>query len=164
MLYRLLRVALASAFLTAMTLTSAPRVVAQGGFDLAVSVAGPTRVQSTRDSSFTVTVRNLGPDTATNTVVGAGMGDWFNAVSFVCNDSGGGQGLGGCVMAPLAPGDSMTATMTVNVCCLVRHEVRHAWVAASVGPVDGNYDTWTELNDQNDWVQYDVFIIGKQVH
>lgn len=163
MLHRLIGAVLASVFLVGATLASAPAVAAEGGFDLAVSMTGPTRIMSTRDYSFTVTVTNMGPETASNTIVGAGMGDWFNAVSFVCNDADHDRGIGGCVMAPLARGDSMTATMTVNVCCLVRQEDRHAWVAASVGPVNGDYEGWNELGIDNDWVQYDVFIIGRRV-
>jgi hypothetical protein len=38
-----------------------------------------------------------------------------------------------------------------------------AEVAASVGPVDGDYASWNELDSDNDWVQYDVFIIGRRV-
>ena len=163
MLHRMIGGVLASVFLIGTTLASAPVVAAEGGFDLAVSVAGPTRVMSTRDYAFTVTVTNLGPDTASNTVVGAGMGDWFNAVSFVCNDTTGDRGVGGCLMDPLASGHSMTATMTVNVCCLVRGETRHAWVGASVGPLNGDYEAWNEIDAENDWSQYDVFIIGKRV-
>jgi Domain of unknown function DUF11 len=163
MLHRMIGGVLAGVLLIGTSLASAPVVAAEGGFDLAVSMTGPTRVMSTRDYSFTVTVTNLGPETASNTVVGAGMGDWFNAVSFVCNDANGDRGVGGCAMAPLASGRSMTATMTVNVCCLVRHEDRHAWVAAGIGPVDGDYEGWNEINVDNDWVQYDVFIIGKRV-
>jgi hypothetical protein len=163
MRHRLIGALVASVFLVGTTLASAPTVAAQEGFDLAVSVTGPTRVMSTRDYSFTVTVTNLGPETASYTVIGAGMGDWFNPVSFVCNDANGDRGLGGCVMAPLAKGRSMTATMTVNVCCLVHGEDRNAWVAASVGPADGDDSAWNEVNLDNDWVQFDVFIIGKRV-
>ena len=160
MLRRLSRIGIAGSLVVALALTTAPSVFATGGFDLTVSLSGPTRIKSTSDYTYKITVTNLGPETATDLHVSGGGGDWFNPVSVQCP---GGTNVAGCDLADLAPGATVTATYTLNVCCLVRHETRHAWLEAAVGPSDGSWDTWNDPNLENNSATFHVFITGKQV-
>ena len=157
---RLTRIGIAGSLLVALAWTSVPSVLATGGFDLTLSLTGPTRIKSTGDSAYTITVKNLGPETATDLHISGGGGDWFNPVSVECPGS---TNVAGCDPADLAPGATVTATYTLNVCCLVREENRHAWLDAMVGPRDGAWDTWNDPNLDNNYAAFDVFIIGKRV-
>jgi hypothetical protein len=161
MRHRLIRAGIAASLFLALAFSSAPGAFATGGFDLTLSLSGPTRIKSTGTYTYTITVQNLGPETATNLHVSGGGGDWFNPVSVQCPGS---SNVAGCDLADLAPGATVTATYTLNVCCLVRHEMRHAWLDAMVGPSDGAWDAWSDPNLENNYAVFDVFIIGKQIH
>jgi len=162
MQHRATRITLASMILVGLSLTSAPAVAAQEpkSADLALSMTGPTRIKSTDDFAYTITVTNLGPGPATDLHISGGGGDWFNPVSLRCHDNGS-SSTAGCDPNDLAAGSSVTATYTVNVCCLVRNEDRHAWLDARVGDRFG-----VEMNDpnlDNNYASLDAFIIGRRV-
>jgi uncharacterized protein DUF11 len=159
---RVVRLALSAGLLMGFALGSAPAVAAQQvPFDLSLTMTGPTRIHSTQDYSYLVTVTNLGPGTATNLSIVGGMFDQFNAVSMRCLDNGS-TGSAGCNPNDLPSGASVQAIFTVNVCCLVRHENRHADLSATVIDRDGN--ALDDPNLDNNTMSLTVFIIGKQVH
>ncbi len=123
--------------------------------DLSISMSGPARVKSKALVEYTITVTNLGPETATKISIMGGGGDQFDPVSMQCQDNGS-SGQTSCQPDDLAPGASVLATYRLSVCCLFKGENRHAFVAASVGQELGPDPNLV-------WLQQDVFIIGGRV-
>lgn len=156
MVVRLARATLIGALAIGLTLTWAGIVVAQeGGADLSLAFSGPNRVKSDTVVEYTITVTNNGPETATDLFITGGGGDQFDTLSTHCQDNGD-FGQSTCVPSDLAPGATMVATMTVNVCCLVRGENRTASIGASVSATN-------DPNPDNNSFQEDVFIIGRRI-
>jgi uncharacterized protein DUF11 len=153
--FRLARAALIGALAVGLALPWAGVVVAQEGADVSLAFSGPNRVKSDTVVVYTITVTNNGPEIATGLFIIGGGGDQFDTLSMHCQDSGS-FGQSTCVPSDLAPGASMVATMTVNVCCLVRGESRTASIGASVSAAN-------DPNPDNDSFQKDVFIIGRRI-
>jgi hypothetical protein len=157
---RMFRAGFAGILLVGLILSSAPGVFAASSADLSVTMTGPTRIKSGGYYIYTITVTNLGPDTATRIDVIGGGGDQIDQVSMQCQDNGS-FGQSECQPSDLAPGASMVATYTLRVSGLVQHENRHAFVAAWAGQdyADPNPDP----NLDNNQVLLSVFIYGKQL-
>ncbi len=156
---RLVRATLMGVILMGLTLATTGGVVAQGGADLSISFSGPVRVKSAAMVTYTITVTNLGPETARAIWIGGGGGDQFDSVSMQCQDNGS-FGQSGCHPSDLVAGASVVATYRVSVCCLVRQENRHAFVGVSVSQ---DIIPDPDPNLANNWAQKDVFIIGRRV-
>jgi hypothetical protein len=154
---RLLRAGIACAFLMGLVLSSAPGVLAATTADLSIAMSGPSRIKSGGVYTYTITVRNLGPATATRIYLIGGGTDQIDQVSMHCQDNGS-FGQSQCEPSDLASGASMTATFTLRVSGLVRGESRHAIVGASVGQDYADPNPDPNLDDNQ--VQLPVFIYG----
>jgi uncharacterized repeat protein (TIGR01451 family) len=105
--------------------------------------------------TFTITVTNLGPSTATNVVFGDPVPDPLNLVSFACSE-GTVQGQSLCEVGSIASGASVTAmlvaTPITNPAQSERKFTNTAFISES-GTTDPNAD--------NDSATLDLHIIGK---
>jgi uncharacterized repeat protein (TIGR01451 family) len=104
--------------------------------------------------TFTITVTNLGPDTATNVVFGDPLPDPLNFVSSACDT--GVVSWGFCTVSSLAVGESATVTVTSTpVTNPAKSERRFTNTAFIVGS-----DT-LDPNPDNDTATLQLHIIGK---
>jgi uncharacterized repeat protein (TIGR01451 family) len=149
---RRMRGALAVIALVGLMIASTGGVAAQGGADLSVAVSGPKHQRSTTTATYTITVRNAGPEAAADVVVSGSVGDQLELESISC--TGGTTGSYECTVPTLAAGASLTATMSVSVCCFVKGEVRTTVVNGSVSASTEDPDP------SNNGVQVLVKIIG----
>ncbi|WP_157970474.1 CARDB domain-containing protein [Nakamurella deserti] len=82
--------------------------------DLRVTLTGPSEIARNKSGTYTVTVRNLGPDTATDVLTSVVLPCTIVSVTL----TGGGQRAGSLVVFPtaksLASGASVTYTVTVK--------------------------------------------------
>ncbi|HEY8438232.1 MAG TPA: hypothetical protein VIK65_06415 [Candidatus Limnocylindrales bacterium] len=157
MLRRLLRMGIVATVVMALGLASAPGVFAATGADLSIAMSGPTRIKSGGFYTYTITVTNHGPATATRINIMGGGTDQIDEVSTTCQDNGS-SSQSWCYPADLAAGASVTATYRLQVTGFVPGESRHAIVGASVGQdLEPNPDS----NLDNNQVQLAVFIYGK---
>jgi hypothetical protein len=158
-LHRIARVMLMGMLVTGFALVSTGGVAAQGGADLSISMTGPTRVKSQALVVYTITVTNVGTETATRVSIIGGGTDQFDSISMHCQNNGS-FGQNACEPGDIAPGASAVATYSASVCCLVRHESRQAVIGASVGQ-DVVPDP--DPDPANNVVQLAVYITGGQV-
>ncbi len=127
---------------------------------MSVTMTGPTRIKSGGFYTYTITVKNLGPDTATRIWVMDYGDDQIDEVSMHCQDNGS-FGQSACNPSDLAPGASMTATYALRVSGLVKGESRNAFVAASAWQDVADLDP--DPNPDNDQVRLVVFIYGRPI-
>jgi uncharacterized repeat protein (TIGR01451 family) len=89
-------------------------VAAQGGADLNLTkVADRKNVRIGENITYTITLTNLGPDTATDVVFGDPLPDPLNLVSFACSQ-GISNGGSFCAVASVPSGTSVTATLVAT--------------------------------------------------
>jgi uncharacterized repeat protein (TIGR01451 family) len=150
--HRRMSVALAVIALAGLMVASTGGVAAQGGADLSVAISGPKHQRSTTTATYTITVRNAGPEAAANVVVLGSVGDQLEVESISC--AGGTTGSSECTVPSLAADALLTATMSVSVCCFVKGEVRTTVVNGNVSAET------TDPNLDNNGVQGLVKIIG----
>jgi uncharacterized repeat protein (TIGR01451 family) len=88
---------------------------AQTGADLAITkVADRTRVSLTDHVTYTITVTNLGPGTATNVIFTDAVPDQLNLFAFACH--GATQiSASSCQVDSLASGESASATLEAEI-------------------------------------------------
>lgn len=156
---RLFRAGIVAAVVMGLVLSSAPAVWAATSADLSVAMTGPTRIKSGGFYTYTITVTNQGPDVATRIYIMGGGTDQIDEVAVQCQDNRS-LGQGPCMPGDLVPGATVTATYTLRVSGLVRHEDRNAVVGASVGQ---DYVSNPDGNLDNNQAQLAVFIYGKQI-
>ena len=106
--------------LLALTLLGAAAVpaAAEGMADLAVTTeVAPRVVKNGGHVVYTITVTNLGPDTAIDVTVGALFAsDWSNLVALTCSQGGPVSTYSAiCAVGSLASGESATATVVSSV-------------------------------------------------
>jgi uncharacterized repeat protein (TIGR01451 family) len=124
----------------------APSVLAQGPeADLSLTkTADRKNVRIGENITFTITVTNLGPDTATDVFFGDAVPDPLNFVSASC-DKGPTSG-GACEVASLAVGESATITLVAtpitNPAKSERKFTNTAFIGSS-GTLDPNPDNNT---------------------
>lgn len=127
---------------------------AAGTADLAVSVDGYRKVVPYGKSfSFTTTVTNLGPETATGVEVWIGTSDSLANFGGTCPD---GKVSGMCVIGEMAPGAQVTVVFRVqakNSCCPED-------LGVAVFSVLHDADT-IDPNDANDNVRVEIRLVGK---
>ena len=106
--------------------------VANPGADLSVTAIsvgkGPPRAAVGGTVTYAITLTNLGPDTASGTVLGPLLPDQFNPVSLTCSNASFCSSPGG----ELAPGTTVTATLIAEVCCFPKGDPRTTRVGAGV--------------------------------
>jgi uncharacterized repeat protein (TIGR01451 family) len=109
--------------------------VADPGADLSVTATwvgnGAPRAAVGQTVTYTITVTNLGPATATGAVLTASTPDQFNFVSLTCSQASF-CGSGG----ELAPGATTAATLVDVVCCFPKGESRTTSAGAGVTSAD----------------------------
>jgi len=87
---------------------------AQETADLALTkTADQKNIKVGENITFTITVTNLGPGTATGIIFGDAVPDQLNFVSFSCNQ-GTVSGLSFCAVDSLAVGESASATLVAT--------------------------------------------------
>lgn len=128
--------------------------VAAGTADLDLTVKSSSKaVRYGATITFTTTVANLGPDTATGVRVGIGMSDSLADFGGVCPD---GTTSNMCDLGALAPGASVILffrAMAANPCCPEN-------VGVAVADVSHDADT-IDPNPANDSVRIEVKLVGK---
>jgi uncharacterized repeat protein (TIGR01451 family) len=119
--------------------------VADPGADLSVTATwvgkGVPKAAVGETVTYAITLTNLGPDTASGTLLSASNPDQFNPVSLTCSDASFCEGLGG----ELAPGATVTATVVDVVCCFPKGMSRKVSAGAGVSTTteDPNLDNNT---------------------
>ena len=132
-------------------------VAAQSSADLAVTmVPSQKHLRFQQSMTVTITVTNLGPDTATGVRLSTGESDSINPGRIVCPDGTVREFEGFCEIGSLGPGESVTATWTVIACCTCCPE-RVGVITASVSD-----DTATEdPNPDNNNARVETRFTGK---
>jgi uncharacterized repeat protein (TIGR01451 family) len=129
---------------------------AQGTADLQITkVADSKNVRIGENITYTITVTNLGPDTATDVTFGDFEPDQLNARSITCSQGTAG-GVVGCTVESLPSGDSVTARFVANVAAIGSNPERRisnlAYITESATP---------DPNSSNNSAHEIVRIIGK---
>ena len=122
---------LVSALLAALASTAAglSPVAAEPGADLAADISGKRVVRLGHDIIYTVTATNVGDATATDVFVDPWVPDWFDFVAVSC--PGGTPLDSACSFPDLAPGASVSMTITLRACCPEPRMYELASVSAS---------------------------------
>lgn len=111
-------------------------------------------VQIGQNITFTITVTNLGPDTATNLYFGDALPDPLNLVSASCNKGPTSGGL--CEVASLAAGESATITVVATPIPNPAKSERKFTNTAFIGGFDA-----FDPNPGNNSVSLHLRIVGK---
>ena len=121
-------------------LTGVQPAAAQSGADLAASISGKKTVKILKNITYTVTATNVGDATATGVHIDGWVPDWFNFVSLDRLTGTHGETVYGCDFTDLAPGASVSMTITVQACCPERNMYELGFVSATN---DSNLDNDT---------------------
>jgi uncharacterized repeat protein (TIGR01451 family) len=146
------------AFLTALMLIggSVRTAAAQETADLALTkTADRKNVRIGQDITFTITVTNVGPETATGLVFGDPLPDPLNLVSFSCSQ-GTVTGQSFCAVDSLASGESVTATLVATPITNPAKSERKFSNTAFISEV-----TTFDPNSSNDSASLNLHIVGK---
>jgi uncharacterized repeat protein (TIGR01451 family) len=93
---------------------SVQHAAAQGTADLTITKVGESKkVRIGENITYTITLTNLGPDTATDVVFGDPLPDPLNLVSFTCSQ-GSSNGGSFCPVESVPSGASVTATLVAT--------------------------------------------------
>lgn len=123
--------------------------------DLALTKkADRKNVKIGQNITFTITVTNLGPDTATNVFFGDALPDPLNFVSASCDK---GPTFGGtCEVASLAAGESATITLVATPISNPARSERRFTNTAFIGASDA-----FDPNTKNNTASLHLHIVGK---
>lgn len=135
---------------------SAQVAAAQGIADLKLTkVADRKNVRIGENITYTITLTNLGPDSATDVVFGDSIPDPLNLVSFTCSQ-GISNGGSFCAVESVPSGASVTATLVAtpitNPAKSERRFTNTAFIAESATP---------DPNSTNNSASVETHIIGK---
>jgi uncharacterized repeat protein (TIGR01451 family) len=154
--WRLARFAFALLALVVLVGGSVRPAAAQESADLKLTkVADSKNVRIGENITYTITLTNLGPDTATGVVFGDAVPDPLNLVSFTCSQ---GTVSGGpfCAVESVPSGTSVTATLvatpTPNPAKSERRFTNTAFISESATP---------DPNSSNNSASVKAHIIGK---
>jgi uncharacterized repeat protein (TIGR01451 family) len=111
-------------------LAVAQPAAAQTGADLDVDIYGKRAVRYQGNITYTIVATNVGDETATGVQLYGWVPDWFNFVSVDCGD-GVHDDYGACNFNDLAPGESVSMTITVQACCPEPHMFEMGWATAT---------------------------------
>ena len=152
--YLVVAILIAALFLPA--LTSQPARAA-GTADLAITMTpGKKHLQYQKSMHNTITVTNLGPDTATGVTISTNASDSINPGQIVCADGTVVQNYEICPPITLAGGESATYTWTVTACCSCCPE------GAGITTVTVRHDDATlDPNPDNDFARVDTPFKGR---
>jgi hypothetical protein len=132
-------------------------VAAQSRADLAVTMAPSAKhLRFQQSMTVTITVTNLGPETATGVRLSTGESDSINPGRIVCPDGTVSEFGGVCEIGTLAAGESVTATWTVTACCTCCPK-RIGVITASVSGDAATEDP----NPDNNLARVETGFIGK---
>jgi hypothetical protein len=119
---------------------AAPSASAGSGADMAAGVSGPRTVRLGADITYTITGTNVGDQTAASVQLTGMYEDWFNPVGMDCRAGTVNPDSGfTCDFGDVAPGETVSMTLTFNACCPEKHMFQYVWVAAA-----------NDLNPDND--------------
>lgn len=133
-----------------LALTGLQPVAAQGGADLAAGISAKKNVKLGENITYTVTATNVGDATATSVHIEGWVPDWFNFVSRDCLTGTVSESVYGCDFSDLAPGASVSMTITVQACCPEPHMYELGFVSAT-----------NDTNLDNDTARMKVTFTGK---
>ena len=122
----------------------------QPGADLAAGISAKKNVKLGENITYTVTATNVGDMTATGVLVGGWVPDWFNFVSRDCLSGVPAEYVYGCAFGDVAPGASVSMTITVEACCPEPHMFELGSVSAT-----------NDVNPENDTAEIKVVFTGK---
>jgi uncharacterized repeat protein (TIGR01451 family) len=161
--YRQLIIATIGILSLVMSLGSSRRALAaQNVTDLFVTiVAEQTRVKIRENITYTVTVTNLGPDTALFVNVAHGLSDQLNFVSVAC-DGGNSSDGSFCEYAILQPGESAVSILIATPNPSIQRYERNALTATAATSL-GTTDT-VDPDRGNNWTSVTIKLIGRLTH
>ncbi len=158
--YRQLIVAMIGILSLVMSLGISGRVLAaQNVADLSISIVpNKSRVKVGENIIYTVTVTNLGPDSALFVDVTHGLADQLNFVSVTCD---GGISSDGpfCEYSILQPGQSAVSIFIATPNPSIQNYERNALTATATTSFETS-DTF-DSNSENNWASVTVKLIGK---
>jgi uncharacterized repeat protein (TIGR01451 family) len=126
----------------------------EGTADLAITkTTSQKNIRTGENVVFTITVTNLGPDTATDIVFGDAIPDPLNFVASSCD--GGMIVLGICSVESLAVGESATITLVVTPVPGLHGSQRKFSNTAVI-----SISTPTDPNTSNNLASVDLHVIG----
>jgi uncharacterized repeat protein (TIGR01451 family) len=135
-------------FVSGFVLTGAHVSGAQTGADVAAGISAKKNVKLGGNITYTVTATNVGDSTATGVLIDGWVPDWFNFVSSNCG-TGTSNGALECGYGDVAPGASVSMTITVEACCPEPHMFELGFVSAT-----------NDSNADNDTAQIKVVFTG----
>jgi len=153
---RIARFAFALLALVVLVGGSALPAAAQETADLALTkVADQKNVRIGENITYTITLTNLGPDTATGVVFGDPVPDPLNLVSFTCSQ---GTISGGsfCAVESLPSGASVTATLVATPITNPARSERRFSNTAFISDA-----ATTDSNSTNNSASVETHIVGK---
>jgi hypothetical protein len=125
---------------------------AQSGADLAASISGNLRVRIGDNITYTITGTNVGDEVATGVQLSGWVPDWFDGGSIDCLGGTPAGGVFTCSYPDLAPGASVSMTLTTKAVAGNKQERRMyelAWAYAT-----------NDVNSANDEARIPVHMTG----
>jgi uncharacterized repeat protein (TIGR01451 family) len=133
-----------------------PAAAQEGTADLAITKVGESKkVRIGENITYTITLTNLGPDTATGVVFGDPLPDPLNLVSFTCSQ-GSSNGGSFCTVDSVPSGASVTATLVATPITNPAQSERRFTNAAFISG-----STTFDPNTTNDISTVRTHIVGK---
>jgi hypothetical protein len=127
--------------------SAGPGAAAGAGADMSVSLSGPRTVRLGDDITYTITGTNVGGQTATGVQLSGMVEDWFDPRAMDCR---GGtvspDNVNTCDFGDVAPGETVSLTLTMTACCPERHMFQFAWVSSTNDVNPDNDSTMVKLN------------------
>lgn len=133
--------------LSTVGVAAAPSASAATGPDMTVSVTGPRTVRLGDDITYTISGTNVGDQTATGVQLTGMVEDWFNGWATDCRSGTTNPDFTlTCDYGDVAPGGTVSMTLTMQACCQERHMFQFAWVDSTNDVNPDNDTTMVKLN------------------
>ena len=113
---------------------------AEPGADLAAGISGNLRVRIGMEITYTITATNIGDATATGVQLSGWVPDWFDGGEIECTGGTPGEGVFTCDYPDLAPGGTVSMTLTTKAVAGNKVERRMYEIGSVYATNDVNLD------------------------